>query len=176
MPFLHSIVAVLITVAVAGIARADPEQAPEPVDPARLNEHYVIEPGAEKLFGDMLGGGDSLPGGCTLRDGKIERTSVVGIYTCGGGEVVLELLHPETAPPEDVRTQRFAIAVKSGVPPAGLVDAVAGRIRTREKSFTWKDARGETSSGGALRWAAPVGGGVVVAILVFWALRRLVAR
>jgi hypothetical protein len=147
-----------------------------PVDGARLKEKYVIEPGAESLFADMLGSGQTLPAGCTFGDGQIERTSVVGTYTCGANQVVLQLLHPEMAPRGAVRTQRFAITVKSGTPPAGLVDAVAERIRARETAFEWKtveDARSEPAAP-ILGWA--VGLGAVAAILGFWAVRHLVAR
>ena len=145
-----------------------------PVDAARQTERYVIQPGAEPLFADMLGSGQTLPGGCTLSDGQIERTSVLATYTCGGGQVVLQLLHPEIAPPGGVRTQRFAVTMKSGGPPAGLVEAVAERIRAREAAFEWKSL----GRGGArtMRRAVPVAAGAAVTSLVFWALRRLAAR
>jgi len=170
------VVPVLAAIAFVGIAGAEPEQAPAPPGAVRLNERYVIEPPAEALLGDMLGSGQTLPGGCTLRDGQIQRTSVLAIYTCGSGEVVLQLLHPEMAPRGGVRTQRFAVTVKTGTPPAGLVDAVAERIRAREATFAWKDVGGGTSPGGPLRWAAPIAGGLVVVILGLWATRRLTAR
>jgi hypothetical protein len=148
-----------------------------PADATRLNEQYVIEPGAEALFADMLGSGQTLPGGCTFRDGQIERTSVLAIYTCSGGDVVLQLLHPEMAPRGGVRTQCFAVTVKSGAPPTGLVDAVAERIRAREVAFEWKSLDSGRSRGAqTMRWAALIAGGVVVAILGFWSLRRLAAR
>jgi hypothetical protein len=177
MPCFRRVVPVLAAVAVVGIARAEPEHAPVPADAARLNERYVIEPGAEALFADMLGSGQTLPGGCTLRDGQIERTSVLAIYTCGGGEAVLQLHHPEMAPRGGGRTQRFAVTVKSGAPPTGLVDAVAERIRAREAAFEWKSVGGN-SPGGAqtMRWSVLIAGAVVAAIVGFWALRRLAAR
>src|SRR5262249_30358102 len=117
---------------VVGIARAQPGGASTPADAGGGNERYVITPGAGPPVGDMLGSDVTLPGGCTFQDGKIERTSVLATYECGGGPVVLQLFHPEAAPRGSVRTQRFAIAVKSGTPPGGLVDAVAERIRARE--------------------------------------------
>ena len=143
------------------------------VDAARLNERYVIEPGAEPLFADMLGSRQTLPGGCTLGDGQIERTSVLVTYACGGGQVVLQLVHPESARPGDVRTRRFAITVKSGTPPDGLVSAIAERIRAREAAFEWKRLGGGAQR---MRWAVPVAAGAAAAILVFWALRRLAGR
>jgi hypothetical protein len=171
--------------AVVRIARAEPGGAPTPVDAARQNEKYVILPGAEPLFSDMLGSGQALPGGCTFSNGQIGRTSVLATYTCGGGHVVLQLLHPEIALPGGVRTQRFAITVKSGAPPAGLVETIADRIRAREAAFEWTVApaferRSQRSLGGGgtqtMRWAVPVAAGAAVTILVFWALRRLAAR
>jgi hypothetical protein len=148
-----------------------------PVDAARQNEKYVILPGAVPLFSDMLGSGQALPGGCTFSNGQIERTSVLATYTCGGGHVVLQLLHPEIALPGGVRTQRFAITVKSGAPPAGLVETIADRIRAREAAFEWTAApafepRSQRSLGGRgtqmMLLAVPV---AAVAILGFWALR-----
>ena len=173
MPYSRIVVPVLAAMAGVGVARAQPEGAPMPVDAARQNEQYVIEPGAEPLFAAMLGSGQTLPGGCTLSDGQIERTSVLATYTCGGGQVVLQLFHPKTAP-RGVRTQRFAVTVKSGAPPPGLVEAIAERIRAREAAFEWKSVGG----GGAqtMRGAVRVAAGAAVAILVFWALWRLAAR
>ena len=179
MPCSRIVVPILAAMVVVGIARAQPERAPIPVDAAGQNDQYVIQPGAEPLFADMLGSGQTLPGGCTLSDGQIERTEVLATYTCGGGQVVLQLLHPEIAHTGGVRTQRFAVTVKSGAPPAGLVDAVADRIRAREAAFEWKriGAGGEHTMRGAqtTRWVVVVAAAAAVAV-VFWALRRLTAR
>jgi hypothetical protein len=174
MPCFHIVVAVLATTAVVGSARAQPGPPPEPVDAARLQEKYVIEPGAEALFADMLGSGQTLPAGCTFGDGQIERTSVLGTYTCGGAQVVLQLLHPELAPRGAVRTQRFAVTVKRGTPPAGLVEAVAERVRARETAFEWKTVEDGRSAGeeGTPRWMVWVG--AAGALLVFWGVRRVV--
>ena len=176
MSWLQIVVAVLATTAVVGGAHAQPGPPPQSMDPARLTEKYVIEPGTEALFADMLGSGQTLPAGCTFGDGQIERTSVIGTYACGDTPVVLQLLHPELAPRGALRTQRFAITVKSGTPPAGLVEAVAERIRAREAAFEWKTVEGGASAGGGPtpRWA--VAFGAAAAILAFWAVRRLVAR
>ena len=157
--------------AVVGIARAQPDGAPMQVDAARQNEQYVIQPGAEPLFSDMLGSGPTLPGGCTFRNGQIERTSVLATYACGGGQVVLQLLHPEIGPRGGVRTRRFAIAVKSGAPPAGLVEAVAERVRAREAAFEWKSLGAGVAQ--MMRRAVPVA--AAVAILLFWVLFRFTA-
>jgi hypothetical protein len=173
MPSPRIVVLVLAVMIVCGVARARAEDPPPPVDAARQNERYVIEPGAEPLIGDMLGVGQTLPGGCTFSDGKIEPSSVVATYTCGDGEVVLQLVHPASAPSGNVGTQRFAITVTSGAPPAGLVEAVAARIRTRETAFQWTEVSG-TPGGPAqrTRWPRVLAGGAVAAILAFWAWRR----
>src|SRR5439155_17893490 len=179
-PCSRIVVAVFAATAVVGIARAQPEGAPKPPDATPQNEQYVIQPGAESLFADMLGSGQTLPGGCTLSDGKIERTSVLATYTCGGGQLVLELLHPETAQTGGVRTQRFAVTVKTGAPPAGLLAAVADRIRAREAAFEWKRtaAGGEHTMRGAQtsRWVVVVVAAAAAVAVVFWALRRLAGR
>src|SRR2546425_13194588 len=179
MPCSRIVVPILAAMVVVGIARAQPERAPIPVDAAGQNDQYVIQPGAEPLFADMLGSGQTLPGGCRLSDGQIERTEVLATYTCGGGQVVLQLLHPEIAHTGGVRTQRFAVTVKSGAPPAGLVDAVADRIRAREAAFEWKriGAGGEHTMRGAqtTRWVVVVAAAAPVTV-VFWALRRLTGR
>jgi hypothetical protein len=158
--------------AVLGIARAGADISPTP-DAARQTERYAIEPSAEPLFADMLGIGQTLPGGCAFSDGKIERTSVRATYTCGDGQVVLQLLHPASTS-GGVRTQRFAIIVKSGVPPAGLVEAVADRTRAREAAFEWTKVGGRSAP--PRRWPMAVAGGAVTAILAVWTLRRRAAR
>src|SRR5262245_50141766 len=163
-------VPLLAVVAVVAVAGAEPPV----VDAARQSEKYGIQPGAEPLFADMLGEGQTLPGGCTFSGGQIERIFVLASYTCGGEQVVLQLVHPETAAPGGIRTQRFDISVKRGTAPAGLVEAVAERIRTREAAFAWTPL-GERSPR-LSHWAVPIAGGVLAAMLAFWALRRLAGR
>jgi hypothetical protein len=171
------LVSVLGVMAVLGFASAKAEDPPPPdvVDEARLRERYVIEASAETLLAAMLGMGETLPGGCRLGNGKIERTFVVGTYTCGNEQVVLQLLHPESAPSGAVRTERLAVSVTSGTPPAGLVAAVADRVRAREAEFKWTEVEGGKlpRRRWPLVWA--VAGGAA-AMLAFWTLRRLVVR
>ena len=170
----RSVVPFLTAMIVFGIAHAQAEEPPPEVDAARQNEQYVIQAAAEPLFADMLGLGDTVPGGCTFSDGKIERTSVVATYTCGGAQIVLRLVHPTSAPDGAVHTQQFAVAVESGTPPAGLVNAVADRIRAREAAFEWTEVG---NRGTAVRhWPLAVAAGAVVAMLVFWALWRRTAK
>jgi hypothetical protein len=180
----HIVVPTLAVLAVVGIAGAQTTGSTVPADPERLKEQYVIPPGSEPLFSDMLGGGSTLPGECTLGNGAIERTRVVATYKCGGGEVMLQLVHPETARADAVRTQRFAVVVASGAPPAGLVGAVADRVRARESAFEWtaapdfgKVTQGSDDGDTQTRWHLAVAAAVAaVAIVLLWALRRLPAR
>jgi hypothetical protein len=176
LPSVRKVVPVLAALALLGVARAEPPDRPE-ADATRLNERYVIEPGAEALLGEMLGNEQTLPGGCTFRNGQIQRTSVLATYTCGGAETVLELTHPDVAPGAAVRTQRFAVTVKSGTPPAGFVDAVADRIRAREATFQWKSVGGTAPGSVEIAlWSALIGGAALVALLWMWVLRRRAAR
>jgi len=143
-PLSDTVVALAPCVAAPASCVGEVERArPDGTDgPVGQGAQYVIRPGAAALFADMLGKGEALPGGCTLSSGEIEPASLLARYVCGAAEVVLQVVHPETARPADVRTQRFAIAVKDGAPPAGLLDAVADRIRARESHFEWASARG----------------------------------
>ena len=169
MPYARIILSVVVAlVALGTVAWAQPDATPADVDAARLNEQYGIEPGAEQLIGAMLGSGETLPGGCKLDDGRIERTAVVATYACSGGNVVLELDHPEVAPAGGPRTERFAITVKSGTPPGGLLDAVTARIRAREGSFQWKSLAAGTKQ---RHWFVPAVAAAAVAVLLIWALR-----
>ena len=168
------VVPFLMAVLVLGtIAPAKAEDPPPEVDDARQSERYAIQPGAEALFAEMLGKGETLPGGCTLSEGKIERTAVVATYTCGEGQVALQLLHPASAPRGAVSTRRFAVTVDRGTAPAGFVDAVTEKIRAHETAFAWSEVGGGNRA--ATRWPVWVAAGAVVA-LVLWALRRRSAK
>ena len=162
-------VAVLLTMVVVGIARAEPA-GPVAAEASRQTEEYVIRPGAEPLMAEMLGSGQPLPGECTFSDGRVERTSVLATYTCGAASVVLQLLHPSAAPGGGVHTQRFVITVKDGTPPAGLVDALAERIRARESAFEWTDLGGGGRSTRRVVFGVVAAG--VVAAFLLWAVRR----
>ncbi|MFO0755167.1 MAG: hypothetical protein U0359_01645 [Byssovorax sp.] len=98
----------------------------------------VIAPGNEKLIAEMLGTGESLPGGCKLASASIDRTQVVAHYDCGR-DVVVELHHPSDAKSAPSRTSRFALVPK-GDPPADLMSALAERIKAREERFRWISA------------------------------------
>jgi len=155
-----------------------PEGAPPPTVPAPApGDEAVIPPGMESLIGDMVGRGQQLPGGCTLSDGQIDRTAVRATYTCQDGQVALELLHPTAAPAGALRTQQFALAVKSGTAPPGFVDAVAERVRAREGEFTWKIITGGAGGGErGMRSVLLTAAAVLVGLLLLAAMVRAVLR
>jgi len=133
-------------VALGGLQAADAaelnQEAPgQPTEPAfvePLTEPMaVIPPGREDLLAEMLGRGETLPGQCSFGSGEAKNDTVTASYACSTGTVVLTLRHPSKASPDATLTEQFAIAVQTGSPPAGLVEAVAARIRSREKAFEW---------------------------------------
>jgi hypothetical protein len=85
----------------------------------------------------MLGRGETLPAGCTLTEGEIDRAVVRAVYACGAERVGLELMHPSKAPDAGLRTEKFAGTVVEGSPPAELLAALTARMRTEEAGFTW---------------------------------------
>jgi hypothetical protein len=113
----------------------------------------VIAPGQEQLLAEMLGRGEALPGSCTFSNGQVESALVRGTYQCAGGEVVVELRHPSWEQGAVATTERFAISVPSGSPPAGLVEALASRIRQREARFLWKSPASPGEGGGTRAFA-----------------------
>lgn len=106
-------------------------------------EGEVIPPGQEGLLAEMLGLGAPLAG-CQFTDGKADGPIVRSTYTCPGGALVIELLHPDKAPATALRTAKFAVVVESGSPPPGFTDELASRIRSRESAFQWKSLRPPT--------------------------------
>lgn len=141
----------------------------------------VIAPGHEELLSDMLGKGVELPGGCKWAGAKVEHTIVIARYACAAGEITLELRHPDVAPADAVRTERFAIVPRGALPP-GFSDALAGRIRARESAFPW--GRAESSLDAPPGATAAVqrnlgltlGAIAAVAAAGAWAIRRLLKR
>ncbi len=114
------------------------EQGTEPEFVEPLNEPMaVIPPGKEDFFAEMLGRGATLPNQCAFAAGQIAQGTVTVTYACPDGEVGVALGHPSAAASGATVTEQFALTVKSGSPPAGLVDALAERIRSREKGFEW---------------------------------------
>src|SRR5947207_3253586 len=97
----------------------------------------VIPPGQEQLLSALLGSQIPLPDGCTLADGQVDYTSVKATYHCPGGDVVVELAHPDSAPAGATLTRRFALSVSRGSPPPGLIPAIESTIRAKESAFQW---------------------------------------
>jgi hypothetical protein len=149
-----------------------PKGGPLPGDVEEGPLVAVIPEHQEELFLDMLGRGVALPGGCTLSDGLINGPTARATYKCGAGEVVLELVHPDEAASGATTTDRFAINLKSGSAPDGLVTELASRIRAREREFQWKwlgtTPRKRVSR--SVLWF--IGGAAVVAIIAIIGLRR----
>lgn len=108
-----------------------------PILVSPCSAYEVIAPGQEPLLADMLGRGATLPGGCTFSAGQVESALVRGTFQCPGGAVVIELRRAGQAARATAVTDRFAILVASGSPPAGLIDALRSRIHEREADVSW---------------------------------------
>ena len=96
--------------------------------------------------------------------------------------MVFELSHPSKAPAGATKTARFAIALVSGSPPAGMVDALAAHIRAHETAFVWKilETPRQGLSASSIGESAPVllaAAGILGLAVLGWALwRRRLAR
>ena len=85
----------------------------------------------------MLGNGATLPGDCKLASGNLDKTTIKATYACPSGDVVVELTHPDAAPTNATHTEKFALRVERGTPPADLQSVLLSRIREREGQFHW---------------------------------------
>ena len=136
----------------------------------------VITAGQDELLAAMLGKGATLPDHCELKDGQVERTTVKAIYACPGGEVVFQLTHPSNAPATAARTERFAIALVSGSPPAALAPALESLIRAKEGAFEWKSLQ-PPAEGRSPKRITLGAAGLLAALVLGWLLwRRRSAR
>lgn len=97
----------------------------------------VVPPGQNKLLAEMLGQGAALPDDCKFTGGGADGPIIRGNYTCPSGAVVFELVYPDNAPAPNTRTERFAITIERGAPPAEMIDAVAWLVRSHEAGFEW---------------------------------------
>jgi hypothetical protein len=98
----------------------------------------AIPPGQEQVLAAIVGRGVTLPGPCSLADAEIDHTVVRSTYKCPGGDVILELRHPDRGADATLRTAQFAIAVVKGARPPGFLEALEARTRAYEAGFTWK--------------------------------------
>jgi hypothetical protein len=135
----------------------------------------AIPPNQEPVLGAMLGKDVALPAGCTLSSGDVEHSQVKATYTCPNGEVVIQLDHPSVAKQPLLTTERFALSVASGSPPAELVPALTGLIRAHEAEFIWKmpTAQSAAPAPALLLWTVPL---VIGLALLAWAWRRRAQR
>ena len=136
---------------------------------------HVIPPGQEPLLADLLGSGQTLPGGCKFADGQIQQSTIIATYDCDGGQVVIDVVHPEEAPSGALLTERFALTVRKGTAPQGLTDAILARVRAREGEFEWKQI-GAPGGAGARHLGAIAGGVALLAVLLVWLVRRIAAK
>lgn len=98
----------------------------------------VFPAGQEEIVADALGRAVILPGGCSFSAGNIDRSVVRATYDCQDGQLVVALYHPDAAPSAPTRSERFAIVVESGTAPAGFIEALTQRIRSRESELQWR--------------------------------------
>lgn len=105
---------------------------PEPPD------QPIITSGWEGVIAEMLGAGEAVADRCRLTDGQIDGLLIRAVYRCGTDDVVIELRHPSKATADGVRTERFAVSVASGSPPAELLPALVSRVRASEGRFEWR--------------------------------------
>ncbi|MCU1282583.1 MAG: hypothetical protein JWM53_6129, partial [bacterium] len=106
----------------------------------------VLPPGREALVAELLGGSDSLPGGCKLDEATIRPTRIEASYRCVHGMATLELRHPSQDAAAIARTQQFDIVAGAGADTA-LVEAVAARLRAHEGQAIWSAAGSPNDAG-----------------------------
>jgi len=97
----------------------------------------AIPPGQEELIAAMLGQGAALPDGCSLVSGTAAYNTITARYSCRGDEIEFALVHPMRAGEEDVQTENFAIAQRSGAADNKLTDALVALVRSKEANFEW---------------------------------------
>ncbi len=108
----------------------------------------VFPPGQEALLAEMFGGTASAD--CTFTNGSVAGAILTAEYACPTGTVILEIGHPDAARDADLRTDRFAIGVRSGTPPPDFLTALQSRVRAREGGFAWSaGSRSGTRGAGA---------------------------
>lgn len=91
----------------------------------------VLQPGQEKLLLEMF----ASTGGCSLQGGQVAVATVTLDYDCPTGRLRLAATHVDSA--GDLYTERLALSVLDGDPPAGFLEALAAQIRAREASLSW---------------------------------------
>ncbi len=153
---------------------APAEDAASPGGDATTTPQYVIPPGEETVLGGILGTGQELVGGCKMASGQIAASVLHATYTCPGGELIVDLRHPDAAPAGALRTQRFAVTIVSGTPPPAFMDELIARIRAHEGEFEWKGVGGPSPM--RPRVGRPIVIGLVLVAILVWVLRRVRRR
>jgi hypothetical protein len=147
-----------------------PDTEPPYVEP--LTEPMaVIPPGREDVLAEMLGRGATLPDGCAFARGQVTSDTVTATYTCPAGEAVFTLRHPSKAPSGATLSERFALSLQSGSPPAALAEELLSRIRAREATFEWTWV-GSYASGGSTQMTIIIIAALAAGGLLFLLLRR----
>lgn len=161
----------------AGAEKADDwgeEPAPGGPEPVSEPGALVIEPGQEELLAAIVGRGKTLPGGCKLTEGQIDRTVIRGTYGCSSGDVVIEWKAIGDGSDPAAVSEKFGLFVVKGAPPDGFLDALVAEVRANEATFQWKATiREETPGVTSLAPMFLVGLGLIAA---GWALWRWVGR
>ncbi len=144
--------------------------------PALASLTAVIGSGQDELLGAMLGSGEELPGSCRFLSGAAHPQTIVATYTCAGQSLVLELRHRGAVPMGAPHSDHFALAIKEGLAPSGLIEALLARIREREAEFQWQWLGEESNVEKLLRIAVVVLPAVTITlatVLFALAMRRL---
>lgn len=117
--------------------------------------HYAIPPGQEDLLADMLGRGVPLPGPCRWDGASVESVRIRARYVCdrSASREELILVHPTVAPPDAVRTARFALIDPRHALPAAVITEIASRVRAREARWMWSLPESASDPG---RWPAGI--------------------
>jgi hypothetical protein len=92
----------------------------------------VVPPGQDDLMAALLGRAAVLPAECRFDGGGADGSVISARYHCPSGDVAYELTHPDKGDDGAVKTEQFALNLRSGSPPAGLQDALVAQIRYRE--------------------------------------------
>lgn len=152
-----------------------PKGGPPIVEAEAREAEAVLPAGQEDRLAEMMGRGETLPGGCKFAAGNINGPAMIATYDCSSGPVVIKVVHPSKAPRGAEQTAQFALAAERGTTPEGLLEALADRVRAREAGFQWNWLGGgpPPASNRPLVWSAA---GAVVALGVLFGLLRLRRR
>lgn len=146
---------------------------------AQAQAPQLIGPGQEELLSEMLGKGVALPGECKWDGATVQETRVVSWYLCAGARIELQLRHVSEADAGLAQTSQFTIR-SAATPPAGLVEAVAQKVREREAAFVWSAPEVHTLPTSALppeqqrtfsQWAAATSAALAFLLFIaaaFW--------